>query len=194
MFRRDVQRDTSADPSFSRPDEARTDQRTVPWSILVPNWLPEDGGCLNVVRLYIKEAWESTCYSSHVSKFWHRPICLVHADMYINDVKCIGAYNGCLQIAYRILHTHGRHCCFDFWQIVLELPDSEPSSTKRQVTPFLYIGPHPSACTLAGIGINQRTGAKIVIFFNYNGKGKKKQIIFVYYLEVRKKNRIFTVD
>ena len=48
---------------------------------------------------------------------------------------------------------------------VLELPDSRVSGSKRQVTPFLYIGPHPSASTLTGIGINQRTGAKIAIIF-----------------------------
>ena len=29
-----------------------------------------------------------------------------------------------------------------------ELPDSYASSTKRQVTPFLYIGPRPAASTL----------------------------------------------
>ena len=47
----------------------------------------------------------------------------------------------------RILHTHGRHCCFDVWQTFRELPDSRTSSTKRQVTPFLYIGSRPAAST-----------------------------------------------
>ncbi|MBR1503410.1 MAG: hypothetical protein IJ618_05975 [Prevotella sp.] len=37
-----------------------------------------------------------------------------HADMYINDEDCIEAIDGCLQIIRRILHTHERHCCFDF--------------------------------------------------------------------------------
>ena len=71
-----------------------------------------------MVRLYIKEAWESTCYSSHVLRLWHRLFvetsnAEAHADMCINDVKCKGANNGCLQIVCRILHIHGRHCCFD---------------------------------------------------------------------------------
>ena len=68
--------------------------------------------------------------------------------MYINDCECIEANDGYQQITCRILHTHGRHCCFDVWQTFRELPDSRTSSSKRQVTPFLYIGSRPAASTL----------------------------------------------
>ena len=36
---------------------------------------------------------------------------------------------------------------------------------KASSNAFPYIGPHHSAFTLTGIGINQRTGAKIAIVF-----------------------------
>ena len=65
-----------------------------------------------------------------------------------------------------------------FLTVSLELPDSEMSSTKRQVTPFLYIGPHPSASTLAGIGINQRTVAKIAIIFQLQWQMNQKTYNF----------------
>ena len=46
-----------------------------------------------MVRLYIKEAWESTCYSSHVLRLWHRLFvetsnAEAHADMHINNTGC----------------------------------------------------------------------------------------------------------
>ena len=57
-----------------------------------------------------------------------------HACMYMrhNWLKPIIANNQYV----RILHTHERHCCFDVLTISLELPDSEPSSTKRKITLF----------------------------------------------------------
>ena len=71
-----------------------------------------------------------------------------HADMYINNDNCIEANDSRQQFICRILHIHGRHCCLDVWQTFRELPDSRTSSTKRQVTPFLYIGSRPAASTL----------------------------------------------
>ena len=60
-----------------------------------------------------------SCHSSHSQRLWHRPVvetsnAEAHADMYINDYDCIEANDGCQQTTCRILHTHGRHCCFDF--------------------------------------------------------------------------------
>ena len=57
-----------------------------------------------------------SCYSSHASRLWHRLFVETsnteaHADMYINNINCIEADNGCLQIECRILHTHERLCC-----------------------------------------------------------------------------------
>ena len=46
----------------------------------------------------------------------------------------------------------------------LKLPDSNASSTKRQVTPFLYIGPHPYSPTLMQ-GFGMRTSAKLINLF-----------------------------
>ena len=43
---------------------------------------------------------------------------------------------------------------------------------------FLYIGPHPSASTLAGIGINQRTVAKIAIIFQLQWQMNQKNGIY----------------
>ena len=73
---------------------------------------------LNKGKATHKKAWESPCYSSHVLRLWHRLFvetsnAEAHADMYINDLHCKGANNGCLQFICRILHIHGRHCCFD---------------------------------------------------------------------------------
>jgi len=67
--------------------------------------------------------------------------------MYINDYACIEANNGCQ-------HSFvGYYISMDvivalIMTTVLELPDSRVSGSKRQVTPFLYIGSRPAASTL----------------------------------------------
>ena len=113
--------------------------------------------------------------------------------MYINDYDCIEANNGCLQITCRILHTHGRHCCFDVWQTFRGLPDSRTSSTKRQVTPFLYIGSRPAASTLGlrhscipmAASQQNRSGsendAKIRNFYEYLSLYLKKEYKIVFH-------------
>jgi len=55
----------------------------------------------------------------------------------------------------------------------LKLPDSNASSTKRQVTPFLYIGSHPYSPTLMQ-GFGMRTSAKIRINFEFPKELRKK--------------------
>ena len=88
-----------------------------------------------------EEAWESTCYSSHLQRLWHRLFvetsnAEAHADMYIN-VYCIKCqwWLSAILIGYYIPMSVFVALIFDER---LELPDSWRSSTKRQVR-FSYI-------------------------------------------------------
>lgn len=122
--------------------------------------------------LNIKEAWESPCYSSHPPRLWHRPNSQNEQRRsprrYVyKHTFLLEANNGCQHNRCRILHTYGRHCCFDSSTVSLELPDSERSSTKRQVTPILYIGLHLRQ-THPQAGLRYEDTAKITSFSEPN--------------------------
>ena len=110
------------------------------------------------MAIWYEEAWESPCYSSHASRLWHRPNSWTsnaeaHADMYINDTYRIEANNGS-QCKCRILHTHERHCCFGSWLLVVELPDSDASSTKRYKYAFpIYRSPSSPVPPTSGASV-----------------------------------------
>lgn len=123
--------------------------------------------CLKWIVTTYKRDVGIPCYSSHSQRLWHCPFvetsnAETHADMYINIMTCNIVDNDYLQFVSLILHTHGRLCCFDVWQMYwnCQIPESQAQSASNAFFIYRFSSLSFYFCKVGLLVL--RTSAKIV--------------------------------